>query len=134
MIQASLSGVLPFLVYFVGAIVAVLAFMWLYTRVTPHDENALIRDNNQAAAISYVGALIGMGLAVSAAVANSIGLVDFLVWVVVAGLAQVAAFFGMRLIYPRLSERIEAGETAAAIKLAGISVMVGMINAASMTY
>ncbi|MGB0438724.1 MAG: DUF350 domain-containing protein [Paracoccaceae bacterium] len=134
MILASLSGVVPFIIYFVGALAAMLVFMWVYTRITPHDENALIRDNNQAAAISYVGAVLGMALAVSAAVANSVGLVDFAVWVVVAGLAQISAFFGLRLLYPKLSERIEAGECAAAIKLAGISVMVGLLNAASMTY
>jgi putative membrane protein len=52
MILQSLAGLPAFLVYFCTAIVAVVAYLFVYTRVTPHDEFQLIRDNDPAAAIA----------------------------------------------------------------------------------
>jgi len=39
-----------------------------------------------------------------------------------------------KFVYPKLSERIEAGEISAAIKIAGTAIVIGMVNAGSMTY
>src|SRR5450755_4154411 len=50
MILQSLAGLPAFLLYFCTAIVAVVAYLFVYTRVTPHDEFQLIRDNDPAAA------------------------------------------------------------------------------------
>ena len=52
MILQSLAGLPAFLVYFCTAIVAVVAYLFVYTRVTPHDEFQLIRENDPAAAIA----------------------------------------------------------------------------------
>jgi hypothetical protein len=52
MILQSLAGLPAFLVYFCTAIIAVVAYLFVYTRVTPHDEFQLIRDNDPAAAIA----------------------------------------------------------------------------------
>ena len=45
MILQSLAGLPAFLVYFCTALIAVVAYLFVYTRVTPHDEFQLIRDN-----------------------------------------------------------------------------------------
>ena len=55
MILQSLAGLPAFLVYFCTALVSVAAYLFIYTRVTPHDEFLLIRDNNPAAAIALKG-------------------------------------------------------------------------------
>src|SRR6266705_3362745 len=52
MILQSLAGLPAFLVYFCTALIAVVAYLFVYTRVTPHDEFALIRANDPAAAIA----------------------------------------------------------------------------------
>jgi putative membrane protein len=52
MILQSLAGLPAFLVYFCTALVAVVAYLFVYTRVTPHDEFKLIRENDPAAAIA----------------------------------------------------------------------------------
>jgi len=57
MILQSLAGLPAFLVYFCTALVAVVAYLFVYTRVTPHDEFQLIRDNVPAAAIA-LGAIV----------------------------------------------------------------------------
>jgi uncharacterized protein DUF350 len=47
MVLQSLAGLPAFLVYFCTAIIAVVAYLFVYTRVTPHDEFKLIRDNDR---------------------------------------------------------------------------------------
>jgi uncharacterized membrane protein YjfL (UPF0719 family) len=59
MILQSLAGLPAFLVYFCTALVAVVAYLFVYTRVTPHDEFKLIRENDPAAAIALGLSLLG---------------------------------------------------------------------------
>jgi putative membrane protein len=47
MILQSLAGVPAFLVYFCAALIVVVAYLFVYTRVTQHDEFTLIRDNDR---------------------------------------------------------------------------------------
>ncbi|CAM3582257.1 DUF350 domain-containing protein [Paracoccus nototheniae] len=131
---ASLSGLPSFLLYMGIAIGLFMAFMKIYAMVTPHDEHALIRANNPAASISYGGAMIGFVLPIASAVQNSINLLDVLVWSVVAGVLQILCFLVFRLFHRDIVTRIEQGQTAAAMHLAAVSLSVGLLNAAAMTY
>jgi putative membrane protein len=130
----ALYGVGPFLLYFIPAIVLVLVFMWVYTKFTPYNEGELIRENNVAAAVAYIGALLGFTFPLASALANSVSVIDFVVWSVVAGIAQLVTFLVFRAFYPMIADRVKAGEVAATLKLAGWSVMVGVLNAAAITY
>lgn len=130
----ALAGVGPFFMYFLPAIALVLIFMWVYTKFTPYNEGELIRENNVAAAIAYLGALLGFTFPLASALANSVNLIDFVVWSVLAGIAQLATFLIFRAFYPQIADRVKAGEIAATTKLAGWSVMVGILNAAAITY
>lgn len=134
LVVASLTGLPPFLAYFIPALILIQLFMWVYTKMTPHDEVALIKDNNMAASTVYVGALAGFALPMASVIANSVSLIDFAVWAIVAGVAQLLTFLVFRRFYPKVSERIEAGEMAVPLKLAATSVMVGLINASAITY
>lgn len=134
MLASSLATLPAFLAYFAGSVVALLVFMRAYTAITPHDEAALIKANNHAASVSYLGAKLGLALPIASAVANSVTLFDFAVWALVACIVQVLTFLSFRLIYPTISASIEKGEMAPALRLAGTSVVVGLLNAACMTY
>src|ERR1700688_628358 len=76
MILQSLAGLPAFLVYFCTALVAVVAYLFAYTRVTPHDEFQLIRDNDPAAAIALGLSLLGFVLALVSAIAHAANVVD----------------------------------------------------------
>lgn len=52
MLLQSLAGLPAHLVYFCTAIITVVAYLLIYTRITPHNEFQLIRDNDPAAAIA----------------------------------------------------------------------------------
>ena len=70
MILQSLAGLPAFLLYFCTALVAVVAYLFVYTRVTPHDEFKLIRDNDPAAAIALGLSLLGFVLPMVSAIAQ----------------------------------------------------------------
>src|SRR5258708_32804538 len=114
MVLQSLAGLPAFLVSFCTAIVAVVAYLFVYTRVTPHDEFQLIRDNDPAAAIALGLSLLGFVLPVVSAIAHSANVVDCLVWSAIALIVQIGVYFMVKIPVPDLSARIAAEAPAAA--------------------
>ncbi|MBB1487834.1 DUF350 domain-containing protein [Oceanospirillum sediminis] len=135
-VTASLSGLFDFAVYFTLSLAALLAFKLIYTRITPHDEWYLIKEKqNTAAAWAFGGAILGFSIALASAASNSVGLADFIIWAIVALIAQLIAFAIIRFGFmPRIVERIEQDEAPAGIMLCLTSVSIGILNAACMTY
>lgn len=129
-----LQGLVSFLSYFVATVAMTMAFQWVYLKVTPYDEIRLIKQNNVAAAITYAGAFIGFILPVASSVVHSIGLLDCVIWAFIAGIVQLVTFFVMRIFYPDIPRSVVAGEVAPAVKLACVSVGIGVLNAACLTY
>src|ERR1700719_4356381 len=132
MILQSLAGLPAFLVYFCTGLVAVVAYLFVYTRVTPHDEFKLIRDNDPAAAIALGLSLLGFVLPLVSAIAHSANVVDCLIWSAIAVLVQIVVYYVVKIPVPNLSAKIAAGELAAAIWLGLASLAAGALNAASM--
>ncbi len=130
----SVAGLPAFLMYFLLAVVLLLLFIRLYTWVTPHDEFALIRANNPAAAIAFGGALVGFAWPLASAITHSMSLLDCAIWGAVALLVQVLTFFVSTAVLKQLPQRITQGELAAGIFSACCSVSAGMLNAACMSY
>ena len=132
-VGASLEGLGWFFAYFATAVALTLFYVVIYMWVTPHPEIKLIRENNLAASLAFAGSLIGFSLPLASAIANSVALVDCVVWGLIAIVVQIAVFFLARLPVPRISERIEKGETASGLWLGSASLAGGLLNAASMT-
>ncbi len=123
-----------FLAYFAVAIGLLALFLLVYLNVTPYHEVALIRDGNSAAAVSLSGALLGFAMPVANVIAHSDTLLDLASWGAIAGVIQILAYLVARLALPQLDQDIPAGKTAPAIFLTVLSLSVGLINAACMTY
>ena len=134
MVLQSLAGLPAFLVYFCTGLVAVVAYLFVYTHITPHNELTLIRANVPSAAIALGLSLLGFVLPVVSAIAHSANVVDCLIWSAIALIVQIVIFFIVRIPVPNLSARIEAGELAPAIWLGLASLAAGALNAASMIY
>jgi putative membrane protein len=129
----TLSTFPNFVAYFaIGGLLTAL-FVALYANFTPHRDIALIRAGNSAAAIALSGAILGFIAPLAAVIRNSAGLIDLVVWGIVALVVQLAGFFVVRLVLPRLPETIEAGNHATATLLAGISLSLGILNAACLS-
>ena len=120
--------------FFLASLLLLAIFVVLYSLSTPHRELRLIREGNLAAAISLSGAVIGFVLPLASAIQNSINLVDATVWGIVALVVQIVAFLVLRLAVPTLVRQIEAGDLAPAVIVATMSVAIGVLNAACVTY
>ncbi|MCF8198249.1 MAG: DUF350 domain-containing protein [Sulfuritalea sp.] len=123
-----------FLAYLGAATVLLVGFVALYLYVTPYDEIKLIRANNTAAAISLSGAVLGFAMPIANVIAHSDTVLDLVFWGVVAGIVQILAWLLARVALPQLQEDIAAGRVAPATFVAALSLTVGLINAACMTY
>ena len=78
-LQSLIAG-LPFFLLHLGVSIAVFlialsAYLWL----TPHKEMALIRQGNQAAAISLGGAAIGLAIPMAVCLQGSINVWDIVI-------------------------------------------------------
>lgn len=135
-IMTSLAGLGHFALYFGASLILLLAFKFVYTLITPHDEWRLVKEHhNVAAALGLVGAIIGFALALASAASHSVALLDFVIWGFVALIAQSIAFAIVRFVLmPSIVQRINDNEIPAGVVLGGVSIAVGLLNAACMTY
>jgi putative membrane protein len=128
----SLSGLPAFLSYFVVASVLVGAYLFVYTWITAHNEFNLVRAGNAGAAIALGLSMLGFALPLTSSIGHADGVLDMVIWSVIALIVQVGVYYLARIPIPDLSRRIEAGEMAPALWLGAVSVTAGMLNAASM--
>jgi putative membrane protein len=127
-------GALSFALAFIAAGGFTLIFKAIYQVITPHNEGALIKAGNSAAAVALGGAVLGYVIPLASALAHTETLPEFVAWAALAGVIQIAAFWIVRrLALPDVSARIERGEMSAALYMLMISLAVGILNAACMT-
>ncbi len=123
-----------FLSWFFTAAAMICGFMLVYTLLTPWREFRLIRAGNAAAALSFTGTLAGYTLVLCSIMLNAVSRTDMLTWGLVALVVQLLALGIARLVIgPALRERMERGDLATGIVLAGLSLAFGVLNAATMT-
>jgi putative membrane protein len=133
-IMMSLQTVGTFALYFSAALVAVALFVVAYMAVTSHQEIALIKKGNSAAAISFAGALIGFTLPLTSVIQHSVSLLDMAVWSVIALVVQLGVLKIVDLALREVSRHIEEGNVAAGVTLGAASIALGIVNAACMNY
>src|SRR5437763_16392803 len=104
----SLAGLPAFLLYFIVASVLIVAYIFVYTWITPHDEFALIRNNVPGAAISLGMSTVGFALPLTSAIGHANDVIDMTVWGIVALIVQIIAYYLARIPLPDLSQRIPA--------------------------
>nr|ADI23474.1 predicted membrane protein [uncultured nuHF1 cluster bacterium HF0770_35I22] len=114
---------MTFLVFFLG--------VYIYIRITPYDDISLIREGNNAAAISLAGAVLGLALPLGFAMASSISVWEILFWGSVTLLIQLVAYKITDLILRDISQRIRMGEIGAALLLVSFKLALAIMNAAA---
>jgi putative membrane protein len=132
-VQAALNGSGAFAVTFAVSLVLLAVFAAVYSMITSHHEMTLIRSGNKAAALSFGGALVGFAIPVAKAVAQSVSIVDLVVWSAIAFVAQLLAYGAAALLVPHLRKSIEHDQVASGVLLAALAIAIGVLNAAAMT-
>ena len=126
-----LSG-LPFLsLHLFVTFIVFLIGLFVYIKITPYDDIALIKEGNHAAAVTLAGAIIGLALPLALAMASSISVWEILFWGPISLLIQLIAFRVTDLILSDMSDRIRQGELGAALILAAFKLAFAIFNAAA---
>jgi putative membrane protein len=129
------TGLPKFLAYLAVALALAGAFVIAYMQVTPFNEIELVQKGNMAAALNLVGAFLGFCAPLASTIAHSISILDVVLWAIVALVVQVLVHFACRFLVPGLVRLIEQDANVAAGALGGgISLGIGILNAACLTY
>jgi len=125
-----LSHVPSFFGYFVAGLFFFGVYFRVYTGVTKCDELELIRHGNMAAAYSLIGSALGFSLPLSTAISHSASAQAFVFWALVAMVTQICTYYFLKLVWKDVDAQIEANNPAYGVLAGGISLVVGIINAA----
>lgn len=132
-LQALSTGLPVFAAQFLATVAMLAIGITVYVKVTPFNEVKLAREGNLAAALSFVGAIVGLAIPLAATLATSHLILDIVVWGAVALVVQILAFFAACRIVGGMRKVVEEGNAAGACILVGIQIAVALINAAAVS-
>lgn len=132
-VQAFATGFPTTLAHLSLTLLLLAAATALYVRLTPWKEIALVREGNVAAALAFAAVLVGLSVPLATSLAVSISLRDLLIWGVATVALQLLVFRLVDAVLVGLPRRIQSGEIAAALVLAGAKLGTALILAAALT-
>lgn len=125
-----MPDILNYLIHLLLAAALLIVFFVIYTRVTPYNEVLLIRQGNQAAALSLGGALLGFSATIASSLMHTAGYQQFFAWAFGAMVVQLLAYVVTTRLLRMSKDQIESNNSAFGGLLAAISLSIGAINAA----
>ena len=125
------NGLPIFMLHGGTAILMLIVGAFIYSKITPWNELDLIMQGNNAAAVSFSGAILGIAIPLAAALSSSISIWEIVVWGSVAIILQITVFLILDLVLPNLSEQIKANKIAAGIFIASNKIALALMNAAA---
>jgi putative membrane protein len=125
---------LPQYALFLASSLGLLAVaMGIYMLITPFKEIELIRNGNSAAAISFSGTAIGMGLVLHSTASGTFDIMEMIIWGGIGLVGQLVALVVVMLLIPGLHDGITKDKTGYGILLGGLSVAMGVLNAGAIS-
>jgi len=131
--QSFVSGIPLLLIHFGVTLIMLALGIFTYVLVTPYNEIGLVKKGNPSAALSFSGALIGIAIPLSVAMAGSVNIMDIVVFGAVAIILQLLGYRITDLLLKELPSRIENNEISAAITMIGIKISISLVNAAALS-
>lgn len=125
-----MPAILNYLVHLILAAALLIAFFIIYTRVTPYNEVLLIRQGNQAAALSLGGALLGFSATIASSLMHTADYQQFFAWAFGAMVVQLLAYVVTTRLLRMSKDQIESNNSAFGGLLGAIALSIGAINAA----
>jgi len=119
-----------------GAVLMLLG-LTVFAFTTKFSEVKLIKAGNIAVALKLWGKAIGLGIVIYTVWAGSVNLLDAFIWGLVGIAAQVLAYWIVEFaLTPKtdLAKEVEKGNLAIGFSLFSLSIVVGLLVAASLTY
>ena len=125
-----MPAILNYLIHLLLAAGLLIVFFIIYTRVTPYNEVLLIRQGNQAAALSLGGALLGFSATIASSLMHTADYQHFFAWAFGAMVVQLLAYVVTTRLLRMSKDQIESNNSAFGGLLGAISLSIGAINAA----
>jgi putative membrane protein len=127
---------LDFLIYLAVSLALLLVGLFLMEITTKVKEFALMAKGNKAASYVLGGRLLGLAIVLYSALANSISLIDMVIWGAAGIAAQIIVFYLAEWLTPRfnVSQSIEEDNRAVGLFLLLLSVSIGIVIAGCLTY
>ena len=125
-----MPDILNYLIHLLLAAALLIVFFIIYTRVTPYDEVRLIRQGNQAAALSLGGAMLGFSATIASSLMHTADYQQFFAWAFGAMVVQLLAYVVTTRLLRMSKDQIESNNSAFGGLLGAISLSIGAINAA----
>jgi putative membrane protein len=126
----AVPAILNYLIHLILAAGLLIAFFIIYTRVTPYNEVLLIRQGNNAAALSLGGALLGFSATIASSLMHTADYQQFFAWAFGAMVVQLLAYVVTTRLLRMSKDQIESNNSAFGGLLGAISLSIGAINAA----
>jgi putative membrane protein len=126
----AVPAILNYLIHLLLAAGLLIVFFIIYTRVTPYNEVLLIRQGNQAAALSLGGAMLGFSATIASSLMHTADYQQFFAWAFGAMVVQLLAYVVTTRLLRMSKDQIESNNSAFGGLLAAISLSIGAINAA----
>ena len=122
--------------YIGTAVVLLFIGIVLFEVTTKNKEFQLIKNGNKAAVYAFGGRILGLAIVLYASISNSVNLFDMVIWGTVAIIIQIILFYLAELLTPtfNITKAIDDNNQAVGLFLLFLSVSLGLIIAASLTY
>ncbi len=133
----TLEAVGSFLAHFGMGVVLMTLGLTAFAFTTKFSEVKLIIKGNVAVALKLWGKAIGLGIVIYTVWAGSVNLLDAFIWGLVGIVTQVLAYWIVEYgLTPKtnLADEVEKGNLAVGFSLFSLSIVVGLLVAASLTY
>lgn len=128
-----LTAIISYALHLIASAILLGVFLFIYTKVTPFDELALIRAGRGGAALSLGGALIGFSLTLGSAIVHNASLFEVLLWAIGAMIVQIIVFTVASRLMASIRTDIEGGNAAMGGFLGTVSLVAGIVNAACLS-
>ena len=124
---------LLYLKYFGVALLMLVVFAFAYLKITPARELELIKNGNVACALSLSGAMIGFCITLVSSILHSVGMLSFMIWGLAAAVIQILVYFAATHLIKDANQELLNNNVAVGVLFFGLSVSIGILNAASLS-
>ena len=124
---------LLYLKYFGVALLMLVVFAFAYLKITPARELELIKNGNVACALSLSGAMIGFCITLVSSMLHSVGMLSFMIWGLAAAVIQILVYFAATHLIKDANQELLNTNVAVGVLFFGLSVSIGILNAASLS-
>lgn len=123
------AELINYFIYFGISLGILVLYACLYMWITPYDELLLIRQGYGAAAVGFVGTMVGFSLTLAASAIYHTTVLVFVIWAAVGMAVQLLGYFAITRIIGNVQEHIEQNNMAVASVLALTGLVLGILNA-----